>query len=136
MQQQAFTQTPMVNIVSVQRDGKEALDYLRRDGIYNDAMRPSLVLLDIVNVPKKNGCEVLQELKSDPHICSIPVVMFTTSERDEDIVRCYAKRACTFISKPVDREDRRQTAVQFALYLGAVAKIPAEDRSFRAASQG
>ena len=133
MLQEAFTQAPMLNIVCIVRDGEEALAYLRRLGVYKDAARPGVILLDI-NMPKKNGFEVLQELKKDPRICSIPVVIFTTSERDEDVVRSYANGACTFISKPVDNEGLKNIVAQFALYWGAIAKIPGQERFFRAAS--
>ena len=131
MLEEAFAHTPSVNVVSVVRDGEAALAYLRRDGEYKDAIRPGLVLLDI-NMPKKNGFEVLQELKGDPRTSSIPVVMLTTSERDEDVVRCYAKGACTFISKPVDIETLKQTVIQFAVYWGVVARIPSHEHAFRA----
>jgi CheY-like chemotaxis protein len=134
MLQEAFTHAPILNVVCVVRDGEEALAYLRRNGVYKDATRPGVVLLDI-NMPKKNGFEVLRELKDDPQICSIPVVIFTTSERDEDVVRCYANGACTFISKPVDIESLKKMVAQFALYWGALAKIPGQDRYFRAAHQ-
>jgi CheY-like chemotaxis protein len=132
MLREAFSQAPLVNVVCVVRDGEEALAYLRRHGVYKNAARPGLVLLDI-NMPKKNGFEVLQELKADPDICSIPVVMLTTSERDEDVVRCYAKGACTFISKPVDIESLRRTAIQFVNYWSGIARIPSHDRLFRTA---
>jgi CheY-like chemotaxis protein len=128
----AFTHAPSLNIVCVVRDGEEALAYLRRHGVYRNATRPDLVLLDI-NMPKKNGFEVLQELKADRHMSSIPVVMLTTSERDEDVVRCYANGACAFISKTVDVETLKQTAVQFALYWDFAARIPSHERAFRAA---
>ncbi len=131
MLEEAFAHAPSVNIVCVVRDGEAALAYLRRNGIYRNAVRPGVVLLDI-NMPKKNGFEVLQEVKGDPAISSIPVVMLTTSERDEDVVRCYAKGACTFISKPGDIETLKQTAIQFALYWGIVARIPSHDRALRA----
>lgn len=131
MLQEAFTHAPSVNIVSVVKDGDAALAYLRRHGSYQLAVRPGLVLLDI-NMPKRNGFEVLEEMKGDPSISSIPVVMLTTSERDEDVVRCYAKGACTFISKPADIDSLTQAAIQFAIYWGAIARIPSNERAFRA----
>jgi CheY-like chemotaxis protein len=126
MVEEAFSQAKLVNIVNVVRDGEEALAYLRREGQYKDAIRPGMVLLDI-NMPKKNGFEVLRELKADPAICAIPVVMLTTSEREEDIVSSYGSGACTFISKPVDLDKLKQIANQFEMYWALVAKVPSHD---------
>jgi CheY-like chemotaxis protein len=126
MVEEAFSEAKLINIVSVVRDGEEALAYLRREGRYKDATRPGMVLLDI-NMPKKNGFEVLRELKADLAICAIPVVMLTTSEREEDIVRSYSAGTCTFISKPVDIDKLKKIATQFEMYWALVARVPSQE---------
>jgi CheY-like chemotaxis protein len=123
MTEEAFADAKLVNIVRVLRDGEEAMAYIRREGIYKNASRPGLVLLDI-NMPKKNGFEVLSELKDDPKFSTIPVVMLTTSQREEDVVRSYAGGACTFISKPVNMEKLKEIASHFALYWAMIARVP------------
>jgi CheY-like chemotaxis protein len=112
-----------VNLLHVVRDGEEALAYLRREGAYHDATLPGLVLLDI-NMPRKNGFEVLREMKADPALRAIPVIMLTTSTRDEDIVRSYDGGACSFVSKPVSFEKLKEVIKQFALYWSLVAVVP------------
>jgi chemotaxis family two-component system response regulator Rcp1 len=82
-------------------DGVEALAYLRRQGHYADAPRPDLVLLDL-NLPKKNGREVLEEIKADPDLKRIPVVILTVSQAEQDILRSYNLHANCYITKPVD----------------------------------
>ncbi len=82
-------------------DGEEALAYLRRQGSYSDVPRPDLILLDL-NLPKKNGQEVLAEIKEDPNLRRIPVVILTVSEAEADIVKTYNLHANCYITKPVD----------------------------------
>lgn len=82
-------------------DGVEAMGYLRRQGMYKNAPRPDLILLDL-NLPKKDGREVLEELKNDPVLKIIPVVVLTTSRADEDVLKSYQLHANCFITKPVD----------------------------------
>ncbi len=89
-----------INMVSV-ADGAEAMDFLLRRGSYPHAFRPDLILLDL-NLPRKSGFEVLDEIKVDEDLKSIPVVVLTTSQAEEDIVKSYALHANAFISKPVD----------------------------------
>ena len=82
------------------RDGVEALDYLRRVGAFKNAVRPDLILLDL-NMPRKDGRETLAEIKADPDLHRIPVVILTTSKAEEDIFRSYDLHANCFITKPV-----------------------------------
>jgi chemotaxis family two-component system response regulator Rcp1 len=89
------------NRLNVARDGEEALAYLRRQGIYANAPRPNLILLDL-NLPRKDGREVLAEIKSDPELKRIPVVILTTSRAEADIVQTYGLHANCYIVKPVD----------------------------------
>ncbi len=91
------------NRMSVSADGQAALDFLRRQGKHADAVRPDLVLLDL-NLPKKDGREVLAEIKQDPDLKSIPIVILTTSAADADILKTYSLHANCYIVKPVDLE--------------------------------
>src|SRR2546425_1183853 len=87
--------------LNVARDGVEAMAYLRREGPHARAARPDLVLLDL-NLPRKNGREVLAEMKADQHLRRIPVVMLTTSQTDEDILKSYDLGANCYIPKPIE----------------------------------
>jgi len=123
MIQEAMQNGNLLNILQVVRDGEEAIAYLRREGKYGNAAMPGLILLDI-NMPKKNGFEVLEEIKSDPNLKQIPVVMLTTSDREADIVKSYATGASSFITKPVGFENLKKVVEQIGLYWAVVAKIP------------
>jgi len=103
MTREAFDFYKIRNTLHVVSDGAQALEFLRRTGPYEDAPRPGLVLLD-VNLPRLSGLEVLAELKQDPELMAVPVVMLTTSQADEDILRSYKLHANAYVSKPVDFE--------------------------------
>ena len=98
---EALQEAKVHNRMSVVGDGVEALAYLRRQGQYAQATHPGLILLDL-NLPKKNGFEVLQEIKADESLKRIPVVILTTSQSEQDIVKSYDLNANAYISKPVD----------------------------------
>lgn len=121
--QEAFANAKMLNVIRTVADGEEALAYLRREGPYQRTTRPGLVFLDI-NMPKKNGFEVLKALKADPDLRSLPVVILTTSDREEDIVRSYADGACSYIRKPVRLERFLEVIAQFELYWTVVSRLP------------
>ena len=127
LEQEALADAKLVNLLYVVRDGEEAMAYLRRQGKYQNAQMPGLILLDI-NMPKKNGFEVLNEIKADPVLMHIPVVMLTTSDSEADIVKSYAKGACSFITKPMDFSKFTEVIKQFALYWALVARIPSRAR--------
>ncbi len=99
--QEAFKEGRVRNQLNVVGDGEEALAYLRKEGDYANKPRPDLVLLDL-NMPKKDGRQVLKEIKEDERLKRIPVVILTTSEAEEDILRTYDYHANCFITKPVD----------------------------------
>jgi CheY-like chemotaxis protein len=101
MTREAFEQHKVANILHVVSDGVEATKFLRREEGYADAPRPGLILLDL-NLPRKDGREVLADIKSDPDLCDIPVVVLTTSAADEDILRSYKLHANAYVTKPVD----------------------------------
>ena len=100
---EALKEGKVSNTLSVARDGVEALSFLRREGPHGKAARPDLILLDL-NLPKKDGREVLAELKDDSSLRRIPVVVLTTSKAEEDILRTYDLHANCYITKPVDLE--------------------------------
>lgn len=100
---EAFRDGKMRNNLSVVGDGVEALALLRQEGKYGNAVRPDLVLLDL-NMPKKDGREVLEEIKQDPDLKRIPVVILTTSAAEQDILKTYDLHANCYITKPVDLE--------------------------------
>jgi two-component system response regulator len=101
MTQEAFEQAGLLSHLHVVEDGVEALAFLGHQGRYATAPRPDLILLDL-NLPRKNGQEVLTELKADEALKSIPVIILTTSQADEDILKSYGYHANGYISKPVE----------------------------------
>ncbi len=98
---EALRDAKVLNEIYVARDGVEAMDFLNRQGNFKQVPIPDLILLDL-NLPKKDGREVLAEVKSDPKLKRIPIVVLTTSKADEDIVRSYSLHANAYITKPVD----------------------------------
>ena len=99
--QEAFRDAKIHNKLAVAKDGVEALAFLRRQGEYADAVRPDLVLLDL-NLPRKDGREVLAVIKSDPDLVRIPVVVLTTSRAEMDVVKTYNLHCNCYVVKPVD----------------------------------
>ncbi len=98
---EVFAEGKVANEIHVVTDGVEAIRYLRREGPYASARRPDLILLDL-NLPRKDGREVLAEIKSDPDLKAIPVIVLTTSAAHQDVDRTYMLHANSFITKPVD----------------------------------
>jgi CheY-like chemotaxis protein len=127
LEEEALADAKLVNLMHIVRDGEEAMAYLRRQGKYRDAQMPGLILLDI-NMPRKNGFEVLNEMKKDPALMHIPVIMLTTSDSEADVVKSYAKGACSFITKPMNFDKFQEVVKQFAIYWALVARIPSPRR--------
>ncbi|MGO8956753.1 MAG: response regulator [Streptosporangiaceae bacterium] len=125
MTREAFEHYRIGNELHVVGDGEQAMRFLRRAGDYADAPRPGLILLDL-NLPRRNGHEVLAELKSDPDLLSIPVVVLTTSQAEEDILRSYALHANAYISKPVDFERFIDVVRQIDDFFLTLVKLPGE----------
>ena len=123
MTREAFEEHKVRNRLTVVSDGAEALQYLRREGEYADAIRPDLILLDL-NLPRRDGREVLAEIKNDPDLCHIPVVVLTTSQADEDIVRSYQLHANAYVTKPVDFERFIAVVRQIDEFFVSVVKLP------------
>jgi two-component system, chemotaxis family, response regulator Rcp1 len=104
-------------------DGVEAMAFLRRQGAYTDAPRPDLVLLDL-NLPKKNGREVLAEIKEDPELRRIPVVILTASEAEQDVVKSYNLHANCYITKPVDLDQFLEVVQSIENFWLTVVMLP------------
>ncbi len=123
MTKEAFEHYRIRNELHVVGDGEQAIRFLRKDGDYADAPRPGLILLDL-NLPRRNGHEVLAELKSDPDLLTIPVVVLTTSQAEEDILRSYSLHANAYISKPVDFERFIDVVRQIDDFFLTLVKLP------------
>ncbi|KRF10320.1 response regulator [Paenibacillus sp. Soil766] len=111
------------NNLSVVEDGEEALAYLRREGSYRDAIVPDIILLDL-NLPKINGTEVLAEIKKDPLLKYIPVIILTTSEAEQDILRAYDLHANCYITKPVNLEQFLTVVRSIENFWLTIVKLP------------
>jgi CheY-like chemotaxis protein len=123
MTREAFEYHKIRNRLHVVNDGEKALQFLRREGEYADAPRPGLILLDL-NLPRRDGREVLAELKDDPELGVIPVVVLTTSEAEEDILRSYRLHANAYVSKPVDFDRFIEVVRQIDDFFVTVVKLP------------
>jgi chemotaxis family two-component system response regulator Rcp1 len=119
----ALAELPNLHLLHVARDGVEAIEFLRREVQSANGGLPDLVLLDI-NMPKKNGFEVLAELKSDPVLRKLPVVVFSTSDSQEYVDRAYDQGANTFITKPVALDDLKRALDAIAGYWAETARLP------------
>jgi CheY-like chemotaxis protein len=124
---EAFEHNKVHNNLAVVSDGVEAIEYLRREGEYGDAPRPDLMLLDL-NLPRKDGREVLAEVKADPGLRSIPVVVLTTSKAEEDVLRSYDLHANAYVTKPVDFDRFIEVVRQIDEFFVSVVKLPEHRR--------
>jgi chemotaxis family two-component system response regulator Rcp1 len=116
------------NNLSVMQDGVEALRFLRREGPYADAPRPDMVLLDL-NLPKKDGRQVLQEMKQDRSLRTIPVVVLTSSDAERDIIGAYELQANCYITKPVDLDQFITAVKSIEDFWFSIVKLPPEPRT-------
>jgi CheY-like chemotaxis protein len=120
---EAFEDNKVHNRLHVVADGVEALSFLRREGEHADAPQPDLVLLDL-NLPRKDGREVLAEVKGDDALQHIPVVVLTTSKAEEDVLRSYKLHANAYVTKPVDFERFIDVVRQIDEFFVTVVKLP------------
>ncbi len=130
MTRDALEEARLGNDVRFVEDGEELMDYLRHRGKYSsqqDSPRPGLILLDL-NMPKKDGREALAEIRSDPNLRQIPVVVLTTSKAEEDIYRTYDLGVNSFITKPVSFEGLVEVMRTVGKYWFEIVKLPTEDR--------
>jgi CheY-like chemotaxis protein len=122
---EAFNDAKLNNSMSVVRDGVEAMSFLRQEGQYAHSPRPDLILLDL-NLPRKDGREVLAELKADSNLQRIPIVVLTTSDAQTDIQRAYELHANCYITKPVDLEKFIQVVQSIEDFWLTVVRLPSE----------
>ncbi|MBN2419435.1 MAG: response regulator [Deltaproteobacteria bacterium] len=121
--QEALKEGKILNNLSIAKDGVEAISFLRREGEYENTARPDLILLDL-NLPKKDGREVLMEIKKDEDLRRIPVVVLTTSRAEEDIIRTYDCYANCYITKPVDFDQFINVVKSIENFWLTVVKLP------------
>ena len=120
---EALKEGKILNNLSLAKDGVEALAFLRKEGKYTDATRPDLILLDL-NLPKKNGQEVLAEIKNDITLKRIPVVILTISKMEEDILKTYENHANCYIVKPVDLDQFLGVVKSIEDFWLSIVKLP------------
>jgi two-component system, chemotaxis family, response regulator Rcp1 len=120
---EALREEKIHNNLSVVNDGVEAMAYLRREGTYANAMRPDLILLDL-NLPKKDGREVLGEIKNDKNLKCIPVVVLTVSNAEADILKTYNLHANCYITKPLDLEQFSKVVKTIQDFWLTIVKLP------------
>jgi chemotaxis family two-component system response regulator Rcp1 len=123
---EALKDSPIPNEITVVRDGEEALSFLRQEGSYASALRPDLIVLDL-NLPKKDGREVLGEIKSDDRLKRIPVAILTTSNASQDLTRAYDLHANCYVIKPVGLEEYMSAVRSIQSFWASVVKLPPRD---------
>ena len=122
---EALKQAKVANLVSHVEDGVQAMEFVRRQGQYSQSPRPDLILLDL-NLPRKDGREVLKELKEDPSLRSIPVVVLTTSKAEQDVLRSYQLHANCYVTKPVNFERFLEVVQSIENFWLTVVALPAK----------
>lgn len=120
---EAFEHNKLKNNLHVAHDGEEGLDFLYQRGQFEGAPRPDLVLLDL-NLPKYDGRQLLEKVKSDPDLARIPVVVLTTSSAEEDILRSYELHANAYVTKPVDLDQFMSAVRQIDEFFVQVVRLP------------
>lgn len=122
---EALAAAKICNRLSLVEDGVQAMQFLRREGQYAKAPRPDLILLDL-NLPRKDGREVLAEIRADEKLTAIPVVVLTTSQAEKDVLRAYALHANCYIAKPVDFQQFLEVIEAIEGFWLSVVKLPTE----------
>ena len=123
---EALKEAKVHNRLSVVQDGVEAMEFLYKKGSFKDVIRPDLILLDL-NLPRKDGREVLTEIKSDPKLRQIPIVVLTTSRAEEDVLRAYDSHANCYITKPVDFKQFMSVVKSIEDFWLTVVKLPTRE---------
>ncbi|MFB6299085.1 MAG: response regulator [Halobacteriales archaeon] len=123
--EKAFDQGNILNNLHIVEDGVKTMQFLRQEDEYREKPRPDLVLLDL-NMPKKDGWDVLEEIKEDPNLARIPVIVLTSSEAEEDIVKSYELQANAYLTKPVDFQGFLNIVHGFEEFWLSVVKMPPE----------
>ena len=120
---EAFQQGKIANNIEVATDGVKAMALLRKEGEFADSLTPDIILLDL-NLPKKDGREVLSEIKNDDQLKSIPVIILTTSQADEDVNNAYSNHANCYIRKPVDMDSFMEITHKIEDFWLSIVKLP------------
>lgn len=120
---EAFNRGNRLINLNVVADGKEATTFLRGEGLYNNVLRPDLILLDL-NLPKKSGLEILEEVKNDQNLCSIPIVILTSSASENDVSNAYRLHANCYLIKPLDFELFMQNIQQLSDFWFSLIVLP------------
>ncbi|RZS79419.1 response regulator receiver domain-containing protein [Motilibacter rhizosphaerae] len=123
MTREAFEDNKVANTLTVVNDGVRAMEFLRREGEFADAERPDLILLDL-NLPRMDGREVLAAIKADAELRTIPVVVLTTSEAQDDVLRSYSLHANAYVTKPVDFDRFIEVVRQIDEFFVSVVRLP------------
>ncbi len=123
---EALRDAKVLNQIHVAKDGVEAMEFLNREGSFKEAPAPDLILLDL-NLPRKDGREVLADIKKDPRLKRIPVVVLTTSKSDEDIVKSYNLHANCYITKPVDLNRFIEIIHSLEEFWFSIVKLPPKE---------
>lgn len=121
--QEAFKEGQICNNLHVVTDGIKALDFLYQRGDYADAPKPDIILLDL-NLPRKNGDEVLEEIRADPELKYLPVIILTSSSAEEDVIKSYKLQANAFLTKPVDPAEFIEVVKSFQQFWLSVVRLP------------
>jgi CheY-like chemotaxis protein len=124
---EALAESKIKNNLHFVGDGEEATDFLFRRGKFEDAPRPDLILLDL-NLPKKDGRELLSEIKNDSHLKRIPVVILTTSKAEEDIIKTYNLHANCYITKPLDLEQFMKVVRSIEEFWLTIVRLPSAEK--------
>jgi CheY-like chemotaxis protein len=127
MTQEAFKDYKIANQLTVVSNGEDAISYLRRQGRYADVPVPDLVLLDL-NLPRRDGREVLRDIKGDPDLRRIPIVVLTTSDAEEDVLASYDLHANAYVRKPVDFDQFVAAVRAIDDFFITVVRLPSTDR--------
>ena len=122
---EVFKEAKIVNHLNVVGDGVDAMAFLRREGSFADVVRPDIVLLDL-NLPRKSGRDVLEEIKGDPALRNIPIVVLTTSRAEQDVLDAYEHHANCYISKPVDLEQFVDIVRSISQFWLSIVELPAK----------
>ncbi len=124
--QEALRESKVRNNLNIVNDGDAAMAFLRRQGVHSKAPRPDIILLDL-NLPRKDGREVLSEIKSDPDLKRIPVVIITSSEAEQDILKTYDLHVNCYVTKPVDLEQFIKVVQSIETFWLTIVRLPSED---------
>jgi CheY-like chemotaxis protein len=122
---EAFEESRILNTLHVAEDGVQAMDFLRKRGAHASAPRPDLILLDL-NLPRKNGREVLAEIKADPDLRKIPIVVLTTSNAEEDVLKAYDLNANCYVVKPVGFDNFMEAMQSIRHFWFSIVTLPPE----------